>query len=250
MNENDPPAGGRSLLVPASVAIAVAFLIGVGLYLAASGDDDDDTLSGASTSLIDSTEPTTAPQQPGTTNPQSATSPTTPPPTSSLTSTSSTTEPPSVTTVPPPPDGDADGVPDDEDECPTEPGTADELGCPAPIPTVVAQDVRLVRENEGDASCTIEVTLYNNGPGVASDVVVAVSVENLRGAGAPDHVTDSATLELSGELAPNADAAVRQLLGIPMEDGDVWLFEGTVTVHDVITYPFESPSGVPIPCEE
>ncbi len=155
-----------------------------------------------------------------------------------------------MTTVPPPPDGDADGVPDDEDECPTEPGTADELGCPAPIPMVVAQDVRLVRANEGDAKLHHRGHLYNNGPGVASDVVVAVSVENQRGAGAPDHVTDSATLELSGELAPNADAAVSKLLGIPMGDGDVWLFEGTVTVHDVITYPFESPSGVATPCQE
>jgi hypothetical protein len=65
-------------------------------------------------------------------------------------------------TPPPPPDADGDGVPDEADQCPTEPGPAENNGCPLPTDTPVPLDA------DGDGAPD-DVDQCPNEPGPAEN---------------------------------------------------------------------------------
>ena len=200
--------------------LVVAAVFGAGC----TGDDDDDDATEATVS------PETTTGETGPVGTSTTAAPTSPPTSTEAPTTAPTTAAPDTTAAP-----GTTGAP----------GTT-EAAEPA---NVVVTAVRFTRVPADDVSCSIEIDLFNNGPGRADDIRVETMIENLRGAGAPDHVTIDASPDGPDVIEAGEEVTYGGRLGVAMQVGDVWLYEGTVSVRGEQTYAFSSPSRVPTPCE-
>ena len=120
---------------------------------------------------------------------------------------------------------------------------------PGPEPArLAAGRATLRRSVSGGSNCDFEVAVSNEGSGRAEELEVVVTIENLRGPGAPDHVTyGPASLRGPSELDPGATETYL-LDELTMQQGDVWVYDGTLHAAGADDVSFDD-GGVAITCD-
>jgi hypothetical protein len=118
----------------------------------------------------------------------------------------------------------------------------------AQLPTLSIGKPRLRREVAGGQNCVLEIPVMNEGPGNGRQVEVTVVIENLRGPGAPDHVTYGPAM-MRGPSQLDAGKRGTYVLqgGLTMKQGDVWRYRGSISAADIEDMAFDD-GGTAIPC--
>ena len=111
---------------------------------------------------------------------------------------------------------------------------------------VVVENVRLFHGISGDPACTVEVEVFNNGPGTATGTEVRIELSSQLTGGLS---TGEITLNGPATIEPGETAFYGTRLGIVPLEGEPFLFEGLVDVQGEQDYEFFSPNNVGITCE-